>query len=182
MSNLFVTVGSTSFPALTDFVIEPDTQAELHSLGIQHVTVQYGAQEPQRRESSLQNHSKLTQFAYASNLQSHVEAASLIVSHAGAGTILEVTDMGKPLIVVVNSDLMSDHQTELADAMSRRHCCRVIQHHRITEDLIPAVRAALLSPSTKPDPPRRITSIFSAIVCDELAIACQTHYSGQHQP
>lgn len=49
-----------------------------------------------------------------------MEEADLVVSHAGAGTCLEVCDLGRPLIAVVNSSLMDNHQGELAAALDER--------------------------------------------------------------
>lgn len=52
--------------------------------------------------------------------------ASLIISHAGAGSIMEGLSLNKLMLVVINSSLMVNHQTELAYALSkRRHLCCV---------------------------------------------------------
>lgn len=167
MGTLFVTVGSTMFPALTDFIIQAESLAKLKDMGITQVTVQHGSYAPQKCEAS-QAHPKVTTFDYAGSLQAHIRAATLIVSHAGAGSIVEVTDQGKALIVVVNSALMNDHQSELASAMSERHCCRVIRHDRITSDLIAAIRDGLVAPRDDADAPRRARGVFGRIVGDEL--------------
>ena len=45
--------------------------------------------------------------------------ASLVLSHAGAGSILEALSLEKPLFVVVNDALMDNHQMELAGALDR---------------------------------------------------------------
>lgn len=51
--------------------------------------------------------------------------ASLIISHAGAGSIMEGLSLEKLMLVVINSSLMDNHQTELAYALSKRQylCC-----------------------------------------------------------
>lgn len=44
--------------------------------------------------------------------------ADLIISHAGAGTVMEALRLKKQLVVVINTLLMDNHQTELARAMA----------------------------------------------------------------
>lgn len=52
------------------------------------------------------------------------KSADLIISHAGAGTVLEVLRMqGKKLIICVNNSLQENHQCELADALSEKKYC-----------------------------------------------------------
>uniref|UniRef100_A0A8H7NG28 UDP-N-acetylglucosamine transferase subunit ALG13 n=1 Tax=Bionectria ochroleuca TaxID=29856 RepID=A0A8H7NG28_BIOOC len=38
----------------------------------------------------------------------------LVISHAGTGTILDAWKLGLPIIVVPNTDLLDDHQSEMA--------------------------------------------------------------------
>lgn len=46
-----------------------------------------------------------------------MQNASLIISHAGAGSIMEALSLQKPLLVVINENLMDNHQTELSDTL-----------------------------------------------------------------
>ena len=46
---------------------------------------------------------------------------SLNLLLTGSGSIFETLRLGKPLIVVVNEDLMDNHQSELADELAERN-------------------------------------------------------------
>jgi beta-1,4-N-acetylglucosaminyltransferase len=47
-------------------------------------------------------------------------AEGLVVSHAGSGTILQALRVDVPLVVVPNSELLDNHQVELADALAEQ--------------------------------------------------------------
>jgi UDP-N-acetylglucosamine transferase subunit ALG13 len=49
--------------------------------------------------------------------------AALVIGHAGAGTILDSLEALKPIIVVANDLLMSQHQSEIASLMARLGYC-----------------------------------------------------------
>lgn len=63
---------------------------------------------------------EVTQFRFKPNLDAELDAASLVISHAGAGSILESLRRRKDLLVVVNDALMDNHQLELAEAMQAK--------------------------------------------------------------
>jgi beta-1,4-N-acetylglucosaminyltransferase len=52
-----------------------------------------------------------------------VAAADLVISHAGAGSIMDALSFKRKLLVVVNTLLMDNHQTELAEAMTEKNYC-----------------------------------------------------------
>jgi len=58
------------------------------------------------------------------SIQDDIDLASLVISHAGAGTILECLDQGKKLIVVVNETLLGNHQSDLAQKLHNMGCLR----------------------------------------------------------
>ena len=49
-----------------------------------------------------------------------MRTADLVISHCGAGTILEILSLQKDAVGVINEDLMDNHQHELADAMREK--------------------------------------------------------------
>lgn len=52
-----------------------------------------------------------------------MNAADLIISHSGAGSIIEALSLRKILIVVVNTSLQGNHQTELSDVLMEESYC-----------------------------------------------------------
>ena len=66
-------------------------------------------------------------YNFQPTLAIDMEQADTIISHAGAGTVMEALRLkGTKLCVVINAELMDNHQTELASAMSeRQHLCVV---------------------------------------------------------
>ncbi|XP_049962299.1 UDP-N-acetylglucosamine transferase subunit ALG13 homolog isoform X2 [Schistocerca serialis cubense] len=53
-------------------------------------------------------------FRFRDSLLADIMNADLVISHAGAGSCLEILEAGKPLVVVINQQLMGNHQLELA--------------------------------------------------------------------
>ena len=62
-------------------------------------------------------------FAPASQMEALCEQARVIVSHAGAGSILTALRHSRPLVVMPRlrryGEMIDDHQIELAEALSR---------------------------------------------------------------
>ncbi|KAL0270052.1 UNVERIFIED_CONTAM: hypothetical protein PYX00_007588 [Menopon gallinae] len=64
----------------------------------------------------------ITYYRYKDSIEHDIDEADLVVSHAGAGSCLEVLEKEKPLLVVINEELMHNHQRELADRLSAEGC------------------------------------------------------------
>lgn len=66
-------------------------------------------------EPSIPNSNILVEwYRLKDNISDDILSSSLVISHAGAGSCLEILEKQKPLIVVVNPNLMNNHQVELA--------------------------------------------------------------------
>eukprot|EP00158_Paraphelidium_tribonemae_P004502 Partr_v1_DN26790_c1_g1_i2_m8890 putative UDP-N-acetylglucosamine transferase subunit ALG13 len=116
---LLVTVGTTKFDQLVKIATSQDFLDFCINCGFHDIAIQHG-----RIDFPL-DHLKfdgLELFDYCSDLQPRVAASDVVISHAGAGTIMECLHMNKALIVVPNDRLMDNHQLELAQKLEEeRH-------------------------------------------------------------
>lgn len=117
----FVTVGTTKFDALVEAL---DTDACLSALvacGFTSLRMQIGHGEhlPRATFPGL----TVSYYRHDAQYKRDVAAADLIISHAGAGSIMDGLALNKKLVVVVNTMLMDNHQIELAEAMAEHNYC-----------------------------------------------------------
>lgn len=125
---VFVTVGTTCFDALVKAMDTEVVKEELVRRGYTHLLIQMGRGSYVPAKSEGGNGSlAVDYFTFSSSIADHLKSASLVISHAGSGSIFETLRLGKPLIVVVNEDLMDNHQSELAEELADRkhlYCAR----------------------------------------------------------
>ncbi|KER27972.1 hypothetical protein T265_05095 [Opisthorchis viverrini] len=140
MASVFVTVGTTLFDQLVEVTNEPLFHAALWILGYRYLVVQYGRGTTIPCAPSDESVQKavvelgwpvseaypleLSMFRYKPSIQMEIDAASLVISHGGAGTCVQaLTPTGsRRLIVVINDTLLGNHQEELAFTLARgRH-------------------------------------------------------------
>lgn len=132
---VFVTVGTTKFPKLIDSLSSKDVLETLIALQYNFVQIQTGKDfssafvGPEIKASTkitkvndsilleFKNKISLKYDKYFEDFENQIENCDLVISHAGAGTCLEVLHKKKPLVVVINEDLMDNHQTELAEEL-----------------------------------------------------------------
>eukprot|EP00438_Fugacium_kawagutii_P012674 Skav207516 [mRNA] locus=scaffold907:206762:211355:+ [translate_table: standard] len=114
---LSVTVGTTSFDDLVKEVDSESFQEQAKSLGYKSLVVQSGRgtyRLSQRDPPILE----VKSFDLKPSLEEEMSSASLVISHAGAGSIIEALRQKRRLLVVVNPCLMDNHQLEVAEAMA----------------------------------------------------------------
>ncbi|CAM8922897.1 unnamed protein product [Rhodiola kirilowii] len=145
---VFVTVGTTSFDKLVQAVDMQDVKQELYKKGYTNLLIQMGRGSYTPTECTGEDGSLAVEyFTFSSSIADHIKSADLVISHAGSGSIFETLRLRKPLIVVVNEDLMDNHQSELAEELAeRKHLfCASPQtlHHTISgmdlQSLVPYV-------------------------------------------
>ncbi|KMS97943.1 hypothetical protein BVRB_4g097180 [Beta vulgaris subsp. vulgaris] len=118
---VFVTVGTTLFDALVRAVDAPEFKQDLYAKGYTHLLIQIGRGSYIPTRSTGDDGSLAVEyFTFSSSIAESLRSASLVISHAGSGSIFETLRLRKPLIVVVNEDLMDNHQAELAEELAER--------------------------------------------------------------
>src|SRR5699024_6576300 len=109
-------------------------------------------------------------FDYQSSIERYIEAADLVIGHAGksfnvfldyfiyinslllgAGTALEVLRRGKPLLIVINEQLMDNHQDELALDLAENQFA-VCSYPSNLLNALRSLDVSTLKPFPKPDP------------------------------
>ncbi|KAF9951666.1 N-acetylglucosaminyldiphosphodolichol N-acetylglucosaminyltransferase catalytic subunit alg13 [Mortierella alpina] len=152
--NVFVTVGSTRFDRLVAVAASASFLQLVHQLGYTHLILQHGKSPiTLHTPATPSEEAHLAPYSYKSSLQEDMENADLIISHAGSGSILEALRLKKRLIVVVNEDLMDNHQQELGSALHGQKylVCTSVSG---LEDTLKAREYESLIPFPDPDPTR----------------------------
>ncbi|CAD6244646.1 unnamed protein product [Miscanthus lutarioriparius] len=132
---VFVTVGTTCFDALVMAVDSPEVKKALLQKGYSNLVIQMGRGTYVPSKVSGDATLQVDHFTFSPSIADNMGTASLVISHAamyhkfqflkdlalaGSGSIFETLRLGKPLIVVVNEDLMDNHQSELAEELAER--------------------------------------------------------------
>lgn len=116
--NIFVTVGTTLFEEIVDVILSDEILTLLQQYQCKFLRIQYGAGKKidATKQEQIENRFaiKVDCYDFKAEILSDITWSDLVISHAGAGSCIEVLTHRKPLIVVVNDKLMHNHQTELA--------------------------------------------------------------------
>uniref|UniRef100_A0A7S3AUG2 UDP-N-acetylglucosamine transferase subunit ALG13 n=1 Tax=Haptolina ericina TaxID=156174 RepID=A0A7S3AUG2_9EUKA len=111
----FVTVGTTQFDVLIQTLLSDEALALLATQGYEKLVLQIGRGDdpPAINNPPL----AIDWFRFKTSLHKDMADASLIISHAGAGSVLEGMRLRARMVVVVNDALMDNHQQELAQEL-----------------------------------------------------------------
>jgi len=124
--SVFVTVGTTRFDALVRAASSPVALSLLAELGHTDLRIQYGSGEYVPFDAGAGGSAaarvppplRCEAFDFKPGLAEEMAGAALVISHAGSGSIMEALALRKPLLVVVNDQLMDNHQAEVAEALA----------------------------------------------------------------
>lgn len=101
----------------------------LSHLGFSEVILQIGRGEFEPTIFDISPETPLvTYYRLKESIAEDIAQADLIISHAGAGSITDSLGADKPVLVVVNEELMGNHQTDLAEKLAsdgHLHYCGV---------------------------------------------------------
>lgn len=127
-SHCLITVGTTEFNHL---IVNIDDNCDkllnvLSEKGINCLTIQKGKgkYKPEKiitrnNKLSLMKYINIVQYLSGQEFGKLMRNSSLVISHAGAGSILESLRMGKKLFVVNNDTLMHNHQLEICRPLAK---------------------------------------------------------------
>ncbi|GMI55783.1 hypothetical protein ScalyP_jg4548 [Parmales sp. scaly parma] len=124
----FVTVGTTSFPTLVANTNSPAFLKLLKTHNFTKLIVQHGngIPPPPPPHTTHIPFTKITTYDFKTSLSADMNSAKLIVTHGGAGSIMEClarvrADPETRILVVVNTDLMDNHQIEIAEELGEHN-------------------------------------------------------------
>lgn len=133
-NSIFITVGTTEFNELISSIDNLNFINILHGLNCKILTVQIGRGifPTKLQDTCDKNNIQYSCFRFKEDLYEVMKNSDLIISHCGAGSILEAMTLRKSLIVIVNSTLQGNHQSELSDALAiNGHCLTTLPRQLI---------------------------------------------------
>lgn len=113
--SVFVTVGTTEFDELIACVTDNSILEALKRKGYTSMTIQMGNGTFILEPSDAM---EISSYKFKQDIGPDMSNSNLVISHGGAGSIMQALDYGKPLLVVINEKLMDNHQYELAEKLS----------------------------------------------------------------
>lgn len=129
MNTIFLTVGTTEFDQLLQKIDQDEEFVELlNKLNCKSFICQKGRGScyPSTLIRNCEKYGISTEiYDFKPTLIEDMKKSDLIISHCGAGSILDSISLEKKLVVVVNDSLQGNHQTELATALSQGNHCLV---------------------------------------------------------
>lgn len=106
-------------------------------------------------------------FAFKPSLIPDLERANLVISHCGAGSILEILRHGKVAVGVINSSLMDNHQKELADIIHTEQLMAIAES---PDNLVCVLESTVWGTFKKVDSTKSAQASFSKEIFNLLSL------------
>ena len=116
-----ITVGTTKFEKLIMAIDNEEFYNLLDENGFTNLIIQkgFGDYTPNKFKNLIFKNLFVNVETLLSDFENIIKNSEFIISHAGAGNILEALKYKKKLFVAVNDLLMDNHQVELAEALKK---------------------------------------------------------------
>lgn len=166
-----MTIGATApFNSLVRAVLQPGFVKALNQAGYTQLRIQYGdhsGEEIFRQhtqalgDANVTDELEITGFGFKKEgLREEMRAVKgsapdlegMVISHAGSGSILDALRIGAPIVVVPNTDLLHNHQVELAEALAEQE---YVIHGKVDDLESSIAQAEVLRAKSKQWPPLR---------------------------
>ena len=134
---ILLTVGTTKFDSLVRYV---DLNFDLSQFKLT-LQIANGEYIPTRFEY----------FTYTDQIENYYQAADLIITHAGAGTIFRLLELNKKMIVIPNLDRIDSHQIDIAEYMHKKGHARMILDFDDLKEAVSKVVQSKFLPFRKQD-------------------------------
>ncbi|KAH8267839.1 hypothetical protein KR026_009005, partial [Drosophila bipectinata] len=117
LKTVYVTVGTTKFDALIAAISSEAGIRALKDRKCKKLIIQHGNSVPLTPEAvqriTRRYGIQIEQYKFRPNKED-IRKADLIIGHAGAGTCMDILNNNKHGLIVINDQLMDNHQWELA--------------------------------------------------------------------
>ncbi|MCG2835707.1 glycosyltransferase [Photobacterium sp. WH77] len=134
--NILVTVGTTKFESLVEFVHKFASQHGEHSYIFQ---IADGTYRPEG----------FAFFEFTNDILGKYEWADVVITHAGAGSTYQLLELGKVIILVPNLERVDKHQLDLANYMSDQNFALVVHGLDELNDVFTNFSSINLKPYSK---------------------------------
>jgi len=141
-------VGTTKFEKLIKAIDSESFYYFFDSLKFDKMIIQKGHGEyiPDKFEKIKLENLKVEVHNLINNFENVIMESEYVISHAGAGIILESLKNKKKVFVVVNDTLMDNHQTELAEALCKHD---YVFYVKKPEDIVEQVKYIVMNISSQ---------------------------------
>ena len=165
---ILITVGTTKFENLIKAIDNDKFYEMIIKNGFTKIIIQkgYGDYIPTNYKK-FEHQITIQVSEILNNFENVIKSSELIISHGGAGIILESLKNKRKVIVCVNDELMDNHQVELASSLHNEgyvHYCKDLS--KITEE----ANQIILNPSRIKEYPEFNYDIIPNVIYSTLNI------------